>query len=128
MKAARILLVDDEVEIIRLLTRRLTRRGYEVAAATDAGQALALLEQRACDLAIIDFMMPGISGLELAAQCRLRFPALKILMLTGSPVVTEIEAAGYAYLPKPLENLQELDSVVERMLVEAGKGPGAGAG
>lgn len=115
MKGARILLVDDEPEIIRLLTRRLRRIGCEVTPATDSGQALTLLQQGPFDLAIVDFLMPGMNGLELAAQCRLRRPGLKILMLTGSPVIEEIEMAGYACLRKPLENLQDLDAAIERL-------------
>lgn len=116
MKGVRILLVDDEPEIIRLLTRRLRRQGYEVTPATDSGQALALLQQGLFDLAIVNFMMPGMNGLELAAQCGLRCPGLKILMLTGSRVIDEIERAGYPCLRKPLESLQDLDVAIERLL------------
>jgi CheY-like chemotaxis protein len=93
MKVVRILLVDDEEEIRRLLTRRLTRRGYAVTSVTDGSQALAMLEQGAFNLAILDYMMPGMNGLELAAQCRLRYPSLKILILTGSPIITEYRSA-----------------------------------
>ena len=116
MKVVRILLVDDEEEIRRLLTRRLTRRGYAVTTVTDGRQVLAMLEQGAFNLAILDYMMPGMNGLELAAQCRLRYPSLKILFLTGSPVITEIEAQGYLCLRKPLENLEELDQAIGRLL------------
>ena len=116
MKAARILLVDDEEEILRLLTRRLTRRGYEVSTATDGSRALTLLQQGGFDVAILDFMMPVMNGLEVAAQCRLRFPGLKILMLTGSPVLKEINEAQYPCLRKPLENLNELDLAIEQLL------------
>lgn len=116
MKGVRILLVDDEPEIIRLLTRRLRRQGYEVTPETDSGQALARLQQGSFDLAIVDFMMPGMNGLDLAAQCCRRRPGLKILMLTGSPVIDEIERAGYACLRKPLESLQDLDVAIERLL------------
>ncbi|GEM_PF-1460909 len=113
MKGMHILLVDDEPEIIRLLTRRLRRQGHEVAQAADSGQALALLQQGPFDLAIVDFLMPGMNGLELAAQCCRRRPGLKILMLTGSPVIEEIERAGYACLRKPLDHLQDLDLTIE---------------
>lgn len=119
-EGVRILLVDDETEILRLLARRLTRLGYQVAAASDGAQALALLGERHFDLAIMDFLMPGTNSLELADRCRVRYPDLKILMLTGSPVIAEIEAAGYCCLRKPLENLQELDLAIERMLSDEG--------
>ena len=128
MKVVRILLVDDDEEICRLLTRRLTRRGYAVTTVTDGNQALAMLEQRTFNLAILDYMMPAMNGLELAAQCRLRYPSLKILILTGSPVITEIEAQGYLCLRKPLENLEELDQAIERFLTPEVTEPLEGGG
>jgi len=127
MKVVRILLVDDEEEIRRFLTRRLTRRGYAVTTVTDGSQALAMLEQGTFNLVILDYMMPGMNGLELAAQCRLRYPSLKILILTGSPVITEIEAQGYLCLRKPLENMEELDQAIEQSLApEVTEPPGGG--
>ena len=129
MKAARILLVDDEAEIVRLLTRRLTRLGHQVTGASGSVQALGLSHVGAFDLAILDFMLPAINGLELAKQLRRRDPDLKILMLTGSFVTAEIEVEGYPYLTKPLEDLRELDRLVERLLVSGGhhlKKEGAG--
>jgi CheY-like chemotaxis protein len=122
--------VDDETEILRLLRRRLTRLGYDVTAASDGSQALASLRDAAFDAAILDFMMPGMTGLELAGHCRARFPTLRILMLTGSPVIAEIEAQGYLCLRKPLDNLEELDRAIERLLaLEPGEHPGGlGAG
>jgi CheY-like chemotaxis protein len=128
MKVVRILLVDDEEEIRRLLTRRLTRRGYAVTPVPDGSQALAMLEQGSFHLAILDYMMPGMNGLELAAQCRLRDPSLKILILTGSPVITEIETQGYLCLRKPLESLEELDQAIERFLAPEATEPLEGGG
>ncbi len=128
MKVVRILLVDDEEEIRRLLTRRLTRRGYAVTTVTDGSQALAMLEQGTFNLVILDYMMPGMNGLELAAQCRLRDPNLKILILTGSPVITEIETQGYLCLRKPLESLEELDQAIERFLAPEATEPLEGGG
>jgi CheY-like chemotaxis protein len=110
------LVVDDESEILRLLTRRLTRQGSQVSAVSDGSQALASLRHAAFDAAILDFMMPGMNGLELAGHCRTLYPNLRILMLTGSPVIAEIEAQGYDCLRKPLENLEELDRAIERLL------------
>lgn len=111
--------------ILRLLTHRLTRRGYEVTAASDGNQALASLRHGPFDAAVLDFMMPGRTGLELAGHCRARYSGLRILMLTGSPVIAEIEAEGYFCLRKPLENLEELDRAIERLLAPD---PGAQSG
>ena len=128
MKAARILLVDDEEEILRLLARRLTRRGHQVTTATDSSQALARLHEGPFDLAILDFTMPAMNGLELAERCRVQYPMLKILMLTGSPVIEEIELARYPFLRKPLEDLQDLDRAIERLLAAEGERAGEGDG
>jgi CheY-like chemotaxis protein len=128
MKVMRILLVDDEAEIRRLLARRLSRRGYAVTTASDGDQALALLAEGAYDLAILDFMMPGMNGLELAAQCSFLYPHLKVLMLTGSPVISEIEVARYPCLRKPLENLEDLDQTVGRVLRGEAGDPKVGSG
>ena len=128
MKAARILLVDDEAEIVRLLTRRLTRLGHQVTAASGGVQALALSHVGTIDLAILDFMLPGMNGLELAKQLRRGDPDLKFIMLTGSFVTAEIEAEGYPYLTKPLEDLRKLDRLVERLLSPGRTPPEEGGG
>ena len=121
MTPARILIVDDEEEIVRLLARRLRRQRYQVITATEASQALVWLQEAEFDAAILDFMLPGMSGLELAKQCRARYPGLKILILTGSPIIAEIEAAGIPCLRKPLQDLQDLDVAIEQLLAPASK-------
>lgn len=128
MKAARILLVDDEAEIVRLLTRRLTRLGHQVTATSGGVQALAVLRRGAFELAILDFMLPGMNGLELAKQLRRGDPDLKIIMLTGSFITAEIEAEGYPYLTKPLKDLRELDRLVEGLLSPERTPPQEGGG
>ncbi len=124
MKPARILLVDDEEEILKLLERRLTRLGHQVTTAVEGGQALARLQKAQFDLAILDLTMPEMNGLELAERCRAQHPTLKILMLTGSPVTEEIETARYPFLRKPLEDLQDLDRAIERLLAANGERAG----
>ena len=55
----RILVVDDDIDILQLVSIHLIRQGYEVERTSDAQQALALLEEVEVDLAIVDVMMPG---------------------------------------------------------------------
>jgi CheY-like chemotaxis protein len=121
MTLPRILIVDDEPEILRLLARRLTRRGYQVSQASGSQEALVRLRDAIFDLAILDYMMPDTNGLELARQCRTRQPTLQVLILTGSPVTAEIERAGYPCLRKPLENLEHLDETIEGLVAVAQK-------
>jgi CheY-like chemotaxis protein len=126
MTPARILIVDDEPEIVRLLARRLTRRGYRVSQASGRDEALARVQESVFDLAILDYMMPGTDGLQLAQECLKRQPALQVLILTGSPVITEIEAARFPCLRKPLENLEDLDEAVDRLIAAGQKDQAAG--
>jgi hypothetical protein len=67
-----------------------------------------------------------MNDLDLAHECRARHPDLKVLMLTGSPVVTEIEAARYPCLKKPMESLRELDLAVGQLLARPGCEPVGG--
>jgi hypothetical protein len=62
----------------------------------------------------------------LARECRKRQPTLQILILTGSPVITDIEEAQFPCLRKPLENLEDLDQAVGRMVSAAQKDRAAG--
>jgi two-component system, OmpR family, response regulator RegX3 len=79
---ARILLADDEPSLIRSVTYALERDGYRVDAVADGSTAL----DRACadehDLAIIDIMMPGLSGLDVCRQLRTH-SALPVILLTA---------------------------------------------
>lgn len=81
---ARILVVDDEDAIRRTLAVLLERRGYTVAAAANAEEALAWLVQRAFDLVLVDLQLPGMNGLELARIVEGQQPSAKIVVLTGS--------------------------------------------
>ncbi|MBP7052898.1 MAG: response regulator [Phycisphaerae bacterium] len=62
----RILVVDDEEDIVELVTLNLVREGYDVLAASTGEQAIELARARQPDLAILDLMLPGIDGLEMA--------------------------------------------------------------
>jgi len=126
MSPGRILVVDTETEILGLLVRRLTRRGYQVTTAGSGREALIQLQEIAYDAAILDSMMLGENGSELARHCRERHPSLKILILTGSPVMAETEAAPYPFLRKPLDDMTLLDAAIERLLADCQRGPANG--
>ena len=69
-RTARILVVDDEETIRLTLATLLQRRGYTVTVATDGAEALALIERQSFDLLLLDLIMPGQSGLEVARHAR----------------------------------------------------------
>lgn len=121
MDQYKILFVDDEEQIRRLLSSFLTRRGYEVKTAIDGQEALNLLESYTPDLVITDVNMPHVDGTELTRRLRAhpRLGNLPIIMLSAKVQTDEI-LAGYAegadeYVPKPIE-MRILAAKVESLL------------
>jgi two-component system response regulator RegA len=104
---AKILLVDDEEHFRDRLARALIRRGHQVLAAGDYGEAMAVLANEAPELAVVDLRMPGPSGLELVKAALALHPHLKIVVLTGyGSIATATEAirlGAINYLPKPAD-------------------------
>lgn len=102
-----ILVVDDDRRLRDLLHRYLSDNGFVVTAARDAAEARRLQEGLAFDLIVLDVMMPGESGLDLARSLRRMRNDVPILMLTamGEPAdrIDGLEAGADDYLPKPFE-------------------------
>ena len=100
-----VLVVDDEVSVLRLATSVLAEGGYRIVIAKSSAAGLDLFHklQRELSLAIIDIVMPGGSGLELADCIRQLNPGVKILIMSGySDSVVETEARRrYPFLRKP---------------------------
>ena len=105
--AAHLLVVDDDARLRALLQRFLAEQGFRVSTAADAAAARAALAAVAFDLVVLDVMMPGESGLELAEALRRRGREVPILMLTarGAPDdrVAGFEHGADDYLQKPFD-------------------------
>ncbi|MEO8179852.1 MAG: response regulator [Deltaproteobacteria bacterium] len=103
----RVLVVDDDETYRSALARALERRGFAVSLASNAGEAIALLEREAPDFASIDLRMPGGSGLELVRRLVELHPRAVVVVLTGyGSIATAVEAVklGAAdYLTKPAD-------------------------
>jgi two-component system phosphate regulon response regulator OmpR len=103
---AHILVVDDDARIRDLLKRFLSRNGYLVTVARDAGHASRLLESLAFDMLVIDVMMPGEDGFSLTRRIRRELDT-PILLLTArgetGDRIEGLEAGADDYLPKPFE-------------------------
>lgn len=80
---ARILVVDDEVGIRTLVRNMLVRDGHEVTTARDGVEALQVVDREAIDLVITDLIMPEKEGVETITELRRRFPAIKIIAMSG---------------------------------------------
>ncbi len=115
----RILVVDDEPHIRRVLTAVLTGFGYDVSTANDGLQGLEVLKEAEVDLVILDFMMPGANGLEILAKIRSDPVRSKtpVIILTAKGQDTDREAAlaGGAddFLTKPFSPKKLLARIQE---------------
>ncbi|MBM4444768.1 MAG: response regulator transcription factor [Chloroflexi bacterium] len=116
----RILVVDDDPEIVSFLKRGLTFEGYTVDTAGDGAEALAKIREREPDLVILDVMMPGIDGIEVAKRLR-KASAIPILMLTAKGTVADrvagLDSGADDYLVKPFafdELLARMRSLLRR--------------
>jgi len=100
----RILVVDDDPEIVSFVKRGLAYEGYAIDTAADGTEALAIAREKAPDLVILDVMMPGMDGLEVARRLR-GGGNVPILMLTAKGTVADkvagLESGADDYLVKP---------------------------
>lgn len=101
----RVLVVDDEESIRKLVEYNLSQAGYEVVCAEEGHAALAIVSQQDVDLLILDLMLPGISGLELCKRLRQEQSRIPIIMLTarGEEIdrVLGLEMGADDYVTKP---------------------------
>jgi DNA-binding NtrC family response regulator len=81
---ARILLVDDDKDLLSIMSEYLSACGFELELAYSAAQARHYLEHSECDAILSDFNMPGESGLDLLSHVSSRYPGLPFIMMTGS--------------------------------------------
>ena len=120
-KTASILVVDDDPEIVTMLSTRLGKRGYKVTTAEDGNRAIELAKRERPDLVLLDVMMPGKSGWEVARALK-QDPVtqhVKIVMVTAIGEKTnEITAPIYgadAHVDKPFE-FEKLERVIGQLL------------
>ncbi len=117
----KILVVDDEVYMLRLVQFNLEKSGYSVITAKDGQEALEILKKEKIDLIITDVMMPRIDGLELCKRVKAdpRWKSLPVIMLTAMAQISDRadgkEVGADDYITKPF-NPKELLAIVENTL------------
>jgi two-component system, OmpR family, alkaline phosphatase synthesis response regulator PhoP len=117
----KILIVEDEQDLIKLLRYNLEKEGFRVAHTTDGSLALAEIRRDTPDLVILDLMLPGMDGLQVCRQLRRhdRYAALPILMLTArgeeADRVVGLEIGADDYVTKPF-SMRELIARVRALL------------
>lgn len=108
-RKGRVLVVEDEEDIRNLIVMHLSREGHQVQSCADGREALNLLKKEAFDLAVLDWMLPGMSGVEVIREVRkiASHDTLGILMVTAkgtnNDLVLGLEAGADDYLVKPFE-------------------------
>ena len=112
-----LLIVDDDPDFRASLARRFLRRGYRTEQAADGDTALGLLARKQFDVAILDMVMPGMSGIELLEALKKASPECEAIMLTGQGTIdTAVQAmklGAYDYLTKPFP-LADLEARIEK--------------
>jgi DNA-binding NtrC family response regulator len=116
MKRPTVLCVDDDPGIRELYETLLSSRGYEVLLAPGANEALQLYHSKTIDAVISDYEMPGMNGVELAAELKRKDPQLPVIMISGSPPVpAEVCHVVDAALAKDVP-LEQIVSQIEALL------------
>ena len=116
-EAIDLLIADDDTDFRGSVARRFLRRGYRVQEASDGPEALALAERRHFDVALLDMVMPGMTGIEVLKKLKTQNPDLEAILLTGQGTIeSAVEAmklGAYDYLTKPFP-LAELEVLIQK--------------
>jgi CheY-like chemotaxis protein len=111
----RILLVDDDDDLRRLLHATFAEDDFELLDAADGERALALVDEHAPELVVLDWQLPGRSGSEVLQRLKTRSPAPRVIVLTADPNAAADAGEADAFVTKPFSPLQLL-SEIERLL------------
>src|SRR5438067_3392631 len=102
-----LLVVDDEVQVLKLIERIAHKAGFDVMTCSSGSDALRLLMRKPADLAMIDLRMPDVNGLELLRQIRRSVPGCEVILMTGhasvESAVEAIKLGAREFLTKPFD-------------------------
>jgi diguanylate cyclase (GGDEF)-like protein len=116
----RILVVDDEDTVRSVLFQVLSEDGHVVESASNAQQALKIMEREPFALVITDIKMPGMTGLELLEQIKTRYPDTQVIIITShaslETAISAMRHGAYDYLFKPFEDLDLISAAARRAL------------
>src|SRR6266542_2554551 len=119
MEVAKILVVDDEPSILKLLKEALTQWGYQVECVGTGAEALEAIRTVLYDAAITDIRMPEMSGLDLLREIKRHDESIEVIVMTGYPTISSaveaLKEGAYDYLSKPLI-LDELRHLMTRVM------------
>jgi two-component system, OmpR family, alkaline phosphatase synthesis response regulator PhoP len=122
---SRILIVEDEPDVLLLLENRVRRAGHEVLSATDGERGIELALSEAPELVILDWMMPKFDGIQVLEKLRAdeRGRSLKVLMLTARSQQNDVERAFTAgaddYIVKPFSARELVERIAALLMAAA---------
>jgi DNA-binding NtrC family response regulator len=115
MEVFRVLIVDDELDFLETIVKRLKRRKVDATGIDSGTKALELLEQEHFDVVILDVRMPGMDGIETLKEMKKKRPLLEVIMLTGHASIESgmqgMQYGAFDYVMKPAD----IDDLLEKI-------------
>ncbi|MBW1705882.1 MAG: response regulator [Deltaproteobacteria bacterium] len=128
MDAFKILFVDDEIDFLETLMKRMKKRGVSVSGVGSGEDALKFLDDKSADVVVLDVKMPGMDGIETLRKIKNRYPLIEVIMLTGHASmevgIKGMELGAFDYLMKPVdidELLYKVQDAYKKMAIHEKK-------
>ena len=132
MKKSKIVVIEDEVDILEVINYNLSKEGFDVCSALDGEEGLALIKKEVPDLVLLDLMLPGLDGIEICRKLKTDYStrSIPIIMVTAkgeeSDIVLGLGMGADDYMVKPFrprELMARIRSVLRRgEFIEEGEG------
>jgi len=107
MNGFKVLFVDDEIDFLETLLKRMKKRGVDVTGVGSGEEALSFLDTNQVDVVVLDVRMPGMDGIETLREIKKRHPLVEVIMLTGHAnlevAIEGMELGAFDYLMKPMD-------------------------
>ncbi len=128
MDGLNVLFVDDELDFLETLLKRMKKRDVNVTGIKSGEEALELLVREPVDVLVLDVRMPGMDGIQTLREVKKRYPLIEIIMLTGHAslevALEGMELGAFDYLMKPInidELLYKIQDAHKKKMIQAEK-------
>jgi DNA-binding NtrC family response regulator len=114
-RSIKVLVVDDELDFLETIVKRLERRGFNAAGVSSGKAALEYLESNDVDVIVLDVRMPGMDGIDVLKEVVTRWPLVQVILLTGHGSLEAgkrgLELGAYDYVLKPAK----LEDIIKKI-------------
>jgi DNA-binding response OmpR family regulator len=115
MELKKILIVDDDPDIVRIVSTMLEGQGWQALHAYSGAEALSAVRAERPDLVLLDIMMPGMNGIEVLREARRIAPGMRVIMITAygdvGSYLESMDLGACEYINKPFETAELLDMI-----------------